>query len=231
MKSDDMAYYPEPELADMVPTQIPRIDVRSLSQEAYNHIKRLILTGVFKDGEKIPEEKIASILNVSRTPIREALRQLEQYGLVEIKPRSYAKVAGVTAEEARQIATVRAHLEELAVRLLVESPSRLKADALTSLAIQAVERIDKGNIAEAYLLDSAFHLELAKQTGNLPLHSILERLDAKNQLVRIRASLPVDRYRVYLMEHMEIVRLLTAGELDKILAILQNHITPKQIGS
>lgn len=231
MTSDDLSHHPAFDLSNLVPEQIPRIDVRSLSQEAYNHIKRLILSGVFKDGEKIPEERIANILNVSRTPIREALRQLEQYGLVEIKPRSYAKVAGVSAEEAGQIAIVRLALEGLAVKILAAKADLVNFDALKDLANQAIERLDAGNVAEANLLDSAFHLELARQSGNAVLYGILERLDAKNQLARVRANLSSERYRAYLQEHQELVRLLMAGEMEKLLAKLESHIAPKLLGS
>ena len=73
-----------------------------------------------KGGKRIPEEKVAQQFGVSRTPIREALRRLEEYGIIRVKPRSYAEVVGLSPKEARHISIVRAELETLSVRLLTE---------------------------------------------------------------------------------------------------------------
>lgn len=203
------------------------VDTRSLAREAYDQLKRLILSGVFKGGEKIPEEKIAGILKVSRTPIREALRQLEQYGLVEIKPRSYVRVASVTAREADEIAAVRIDLESFVIKTLLTHPDRIQLAPLRDIADRAVKQQEYGNVAEAYLLDSAFHLELARQGGNATLLGILERLDAKNQLVRLRAQMTIETYRKFLLEHHAIIGLLDAGDGRGLLALLATHITPR----
>ena len=60
------------------------IQRQSLSEQVYHYIKRLILSGEIRGGEKIPEEKVAQQFGVSRTPIREALKRLEEYGLIRI---------------------------------------------------------------------------------------------------------------------------------------------------
>ncbi|MDO8944225.1 MAG: GntR family transcriptional regulator, partial [Desulfobacterales bacterium] len=73
---------------------------QSLSEQVYHYIKRLILSGEIRGGEKIPEEKVAQRFGVSRTPIREALSRLEEYGLIQIKPRSYAEVVALEPHEA-----------------------------------------------------------------------------------------------------------------------------------
>ncbi len=211
-----------------IPGSALRFDQRSLSEEAYEHIKRLILSGVFKDGEKIPEEKIAQILNVSRTPIREALRQLEQYGLVVIKPRSYAKVASVTFREAEQVAHVRLELEKLAVRSIVKTVVKDDLDALARIARQAVAKFREGSLAETFMLDSAFHLELVRRSGNNILYDILERLDAKNQLVRVRsvAARPAEMVERLLREHQAWVTMLANGDEEGLMRAVEAHIIP-----
>ena len=70
-----------------------------------------------RGGERIPEKKVADLFKVSRTPVREAIRKLAEYGLVVIKPRSYAFVATLSPEEARDISWVRLYLEKLSMRL------------------------------------------------------------------------------------------------------------------
>jgi DNA-binding GntR family transcriptional regulator len=73
----------------MANTATYAIHRQSLSGQVYCYIKRLILSGEIRGGERIPEEKVAQQFGVSRTPIREALSRLEEYGLIQIKPRSY----------------------------------------------------------------------------------------------------------------------------------------------
>ena len=101
------------------PKQLPsmksfQLKQPSLSDQAYQYIKGLILSGEIKGGERIPEEKVGQSLGVSRTPIREALKKLSEYGLVHIKPRSYAVVINLEKEEAIQINEIRALLETYA---------------------------------------------------------------------------------------------------------------------
>lgn len=204
----------------------PRKDCRSLSQEAYFHIKRRILSGVFKDGEKIPEERIASLLKVSRTPIREALRRLAEDGLVEIKPRSYAKVASVTEAEAEQIVAIRVELEKLAARTLMPRADKRDIRALSSLVTKSVSRARAGRIGEAFEFDSAFHLEIIRRGGNVILLDIMQRLDAKNQLIRARsaAALPKEHFEECLSQHTAIVDSLASGDEDGLMRAVEAHI-------
>ena len=204
-------------------------DSRSLAQAAYDHIKKLILSGVFKDGEKIPEERIALILNMSRTPIREALRQLGQYGLVEIKPRSYAKVAGVTPREAGQIGHIRIELEKMAARSLIRNFHKKDLTVLGRIARSAVAKVRAGNVADAFELDSAFHLEMVKRSDNVILYDILERLDAKTQLNRIRTSnaRSLDATERFFHDHTDMVELLAAGDEPGLLRVIERHLGPE----
>ena len=102
-------------LKSLVPVGSP--DMLSISDQVYTHIKKLILAGTLRGGERIPEKKVADLFKVSRTPVREAIRKLAEYGLVVIKPRSYAFVATLSPDEARDISWVRLYLERLSVRL------------------------------------------------------------------------------------------------------------------
>ncbi len=201
------------------------LNANSLAQESFLQIKRMILSGFFRPGERISEEKVAAILHVSRTPIREALRQLEQNGLVVLKPRSYAKVAALTEDEAREIAVVRGTLESLVFRELLAN-GWLNTTRLTALTQSALDKLAVDNIGEAYLLDSAFHLELARQSGNNTLYGMLERLDAKIQLVRLWTGLSPEQYHDNLGMHFILLQLLESGDVEGASTFLGRHITP-----
>lgn len=197
----------------------------SLSEQVYTMLKRQILSGELAGGMKIPEEVLAEQFGVSRTPIREAIRRLNEYGLVTIKPRSYATVSIITPEEAKDIINVRVILEHLAVDYIDEEAyakhvkefSRHAADCQYSLGI--------GDKAAIYEQDSLFHLTMIRATNNTTLINISERLDPKVQQLRITQNLPEEELSYYLGQHAQIMSLLKNGEKEACKRLLHEHIT------
>jgi len=120
----------------MPETETYEIHRESLSEQVYYYIKRLILSGEIQGGQRIPEEKVAQQFGVSRTPIREALKRLEEYGLIQIKPRSYAVVVALEPHEAGQLAVIRSSLETLAVGLLTDCGTEEDFKRLDLLAME-----------------------------------------------------------------------------------------------
>jgi len=200
------------------------IQRQSLSEQVYHYIKRLILSGEIRGDEKIPEEKVAQQFGVSRTPIREALKRLEEYGLIRIKPRSYATVVALEPQEAEQIACIRAQLEILAVSLLTEHATEADFKELEALAAKCDELIGAGDVGSLFEKDSLLHLEIARRTGNRHLYEIVEKLDAKVQLLRLIIRLPLNKLKSYVGQHVEIIN--TMKIRDKALAetLMKKHI-------
>lgn len=200
------------------------IDRQSITDRVYQHIKQLILSGYLKGGEKVPEERVAQQLKVSRTPIREALRRLEKYGLIYIKPRSYAVVVELRPEEAIQVAMIRLVLEKLACELLCAVVTGEDIRVLRNLARDCSRLLREGAKAEEFELDSAFHLEIARRTGNAHLYEVIERLDAKVQLLRLRQRTPIERLTEYVDQHEELINLMEARDCNGLCKLLENHI-------
>jgi DNA-binding GntR family transcriptional regulator len=200
------------------------LDRRSITDRVYHHIKKMILSGHLKGGDKVPEEKVARQLKVSRTPIREAIRKLEQYGLIYIKPRSYAVVVELKKEEIFDISVIRFYLEKLVSRLLCEYATADDIAHLRAIALECSRLFRKGHQAEAFECDSRFHLEAARRTGNMHLYEILERLDAKVQLMRLRHGSASRELAVFMREHVRISSFLAKRDLNGINAILEHHI-------
>lgn len=196
----------------------------NLSDQVYHYIKRMILSGEIKGGEKIPEEKVGQFFGVSRTPMREALRRLQQYGLIHIKPRSYAVVASLEMEEVIQIAHIRAQLETLSVRLLTEEGSSSDFDYLGSLAEECDSLIADNDIAGAAEKDSKLHLEIAKRTKSVHLYEIFEKLDAKMQLAKLIIALPIDRLESSINQHANVILAMRNGYSDLAESLMKHHI-------
>jgi GntR family transcriptional regulator, rspAB operon transcriptional repressor len=197
---------------------------QSLSEQVYFYIKRLILSGEILGGERIPEEKVARQFGVSRTPIREALSRLEEYGLIQMKPRSYAMVVALEPREAGQLAVIRSQLETLAVSLLTDCGTDEDFRELDLLAQECNDLIAEGDIAAAFEKDSLLHLEIARRTGNRHLYEIYEKLDAKIQLLRLVLRLPLEKLQVYIKHHDEIIHSMKRRDKETAVALMKHHV-------
>lgn len=200
------------------------IQRQSLSDQAYTYIKRLILSGEIRGGERIPEEKVAQQFGISRTPIREALSRLEEYGLIQIKPRSYAEVVALKPHEASQLAVIRSQLETLTVNLLAECGTEEDFRELDLLAKECNALIAEGDIATTFEKDSLLHLEIARRTGNPHLYEICEKLDAKIQLLRLVLRIPLGKLKVYVKHHDGIIEAMKKRDKELAVTLMKHHI-------
>jgi GntR family transcriptional regulator, rspAB operon transcriptional repressor len=208
-------------MADKITYEIHR---QSLSEQVYCYIKRSILSGEILGGERIPEEKVAQQFGVSRTPIREALSRLEEYGLIKIKPRSYAVVVALEPREAGQLAVIRSQLETLAISLLTDCGTDEDFRELDLLAQECNALIAEGDIAATFEKDSLLHIEIARRTGNRHLYEIYEKLDAKVQLLRLVLRLPLEKLIVYVKHHDEIIRSMKRRDKESAVALMKHHV-------
>jgi DNA-binding GntR family transcriptional regulator len=205
-------------------TAMFEINRLSLSDQVYHYIKGLILSGEIRGGERIPEEKVAQRFGVSRTPVREALSRLEEYGLIKIKPRSYAEVVVLEPHEAEQLSVIRSQLEILAVNLLADCGTEDDFNDLDRLAKECNTLIAAGDIAATFEKDSQWHLEIAQRTGNRHLYEICEKLDAKIQLLRLVLKLPLEKLKIFVKHHDAIVAALKKRDKESAVNKMRHHI-------
>ncbi len=205
---------------------------QNLSDEIYNLLKNQILSGKLAGGEKIPEESLAKEFGVSRTPVREAVRRLGEYGLVEIKPRCYAEVSTISEKEAKDIARVRIDLECLAIDLITAQSLDENIKDLARHAAECQYALDINDRAQSFEQDSLFHIALVKASGNTTLFNVYERLGARIQQLRINQNLYADALSDYTVQHGQIMQLLREGKKKECKRLIYEHImhSPYQEG-
>lgn len=146
-----------------------RVSVPSIVDEVLRELRQLVLSGTFRPGERLIEERLTAQLGVSRPPLREALRILERDGLIRSLPRRGVIVESLNAADVREIYSLRSALERLAVELgvpvLDETRLTPLKEALEQIRI-AAKREDREGLVRANAL---FHLGLV----NLPDHKRL----------------------------------------------------------
>ena len=208
-----------------VPTERANSARMLLRDQAYAQLRDAILDGTLEPGEQLKDAELAEWLGLSRTPIREAVARLEEYGLVETKPNSYTRVAPLSARDARDAFTVYAALEALAASLAVP---RLTGDALETMRAANSDFADAlaaADVDAAVSADDRFHGVLVQAAANREIARSLQRLLPKiRRLERARFGSLAGRRSVE--QHERIIALCAAGEAERAAkAVRENWLT------
>ena len=195
----------------------------SLSETIYQHIVDMILSLQIKPGEKISEAKIAKEFNVSRTPIREALKKLAHDGIINIYPNRFARVASYTPDYIKQIGIVRLSLETMAVKLAIHNGSNSEFLNLRKYCEQCYKAASIGDTSSRIKMDCTFHFELCKISKNQQLIDFQREIYFKIEFIQacqnVTFQLPDDQHK----DHEDIVNNLLDRNEEKVTSILIKH--------
>ena len=195
-----------------------------LRDVVFNTLRRAILRGELKPGERLMEIQLANKLGVSRTPIREAIRKLELEGLVLMIPRKGAEVAEITEKNLRDVLEVRCALEELAVQLACDRIDRERVRELHAAAAHFRDILGSDDITQIAAADEAFHDVIFKATGNDRLIQLLNNLREQMYRYRIEYLKKKECYPQLLKEHATIMKAIEEHDKDKATRITGQHI-------
>ncbi len=197
----------------------------SLASLVQQEIERMIVSGEIRPGVKLTEAMLAERLGVSRGPIREAFRMLEEAGLVRQEKNRGVFVRDVPIEEAMEIYDLRAMMDAQVGRLLAGTirPEQLKE---MRAMVEAMERAVKTGQADDYhLLNLKFHDRLVEFTGNRKLAAIYRKLIKELSLFR-RMNLADDAIMpVSATEHRRIVKAIASGDSEAAADAMHEHVT------
>ena len=200
-------------------------ETRSLRDRAYDDIREAILTGALRPGERIKERDVAAQMGISTTPVKEALRRLEQDGLVVSQPRRGAVVGPLVLTEAAEILEIRAHLEALGARLAAE---KMTAERKRALAVELddLEAIYRSNDARELVAEAtnAFHRSIRDGAENVFLDRFLDTLAPFDRTIRIRSTLDPGEAGQDLQEHRAMLDAIVAGDGATAERVMFEHI-------
>jgi DNA-binding GntR family transcriptional regulator len=154
----------------------------TLADQALKEIRDAIRSGKLKPGERLVEMQLAEEMQISRFPIREALRYLEKEGLVETKPFKGTHVAQFTEKDMEELYSLRSSLEELAVRLLIENLDEKKIKKLETI-IQSMQKASQsGDLDQMISEDLRFHQTICELSGHRKLLEVWRTLESQLQV-------------------------------------------------
>ncbi|XCP83651.1 GntR family transcriptional regulator [Roseburia hominis] len=196
----------------------------SLRSQVFQTIRENILKGKYKQHDELREATLGKELGVSRTPVREALRQLELEGLVEIIPNKGAYVNGISKEDVRDIYVIRSMLEGLCVRWAAEHITEEQLEELDEIILLSQYHLDKGNAEQLTELDGKFHQILYEASKSRILKHVLSDFHKYVQLARNNSVKTEERARKSIEEHREILDAIRANKLEEAEKLANSHI-------
>jgi GntR family transcriptional regulator, rspAB operon transcriptional repressor len=195
-----------------------------LSERAYEHIRRAILSGDYPIGSIVSDGEIAASLGMSKTPVRQALRLLAQEGLLETGRRRQLVVRGVTPAFRQEVLEIREALERIAVEHAARDMPIEEIDYLRLSLIRQRRAAEAGNDADFIELDEEFHLTIARAAGLPTLARLLAQLRGFVRLMRLGTTREGAHLLRVLEEHEAIVDALERHDVDDALKVLTDHL-------
>ena len=202
---------------------------RSLRGRVFEKLREDILSGVYKDCDELREITIGEEMGVSRTPVREALRQLELEGLVLMIPRKGAEVAKISEKSLRDVLEVRRSLEELAIELACQRMTDEEIEQLGERQNDFKNAINKGNAMNIAETDEAFHDVIYLGTGNDKLVQILNNLREQMYRYRLEYIKDEDKRQILIVEHEHILAAIKAHNIAEAKNAAREHIDNQEI--
>jgi len=194
--------------------KVPKLKLDSyqpLRDVTFETLRKAIISGDIKPGERLMEVSLAEQMGVSRTPVREAIRRLEAEGLVTMVPRKGTHVSELSSKDIIDVLEVRGALDKLATSLAAKRVQPQQIRALESIHRQFISCVEKGNMEGAIRKDIEFHDAIYAASGNSRLIGVLSSL--KEHVYRFRVIYLRD---LNIAEHVE-------QEHQQILDALKEH--------
>jgi GntR family transcriptional regulator, rspAB operon transcriptional repressor len=199
-------------------------DSETIRKKVYTYLREQILSGRIAPDQRLIETKIAQEIGTSRTPVREALHNLEIEGLIQAIPRIGYRVKGISEQEVEEICEIRSIIEGLAARWAMEKASARAVKELKKNITLTTAKIAKGEIRAFIDLDAQFHEIIARCSGSTRLLELSHTLRGHMLRYRIQSIFSEDTVLQALKGHQRILKAIEKGDAAEISLAIQNHL-------
>lgn len=196
----------------------------SLRGKVFNQLQNDIINGKYQPGDSLIETRLSDELGVSRTPVREAIRQLELEGLVQAVPNKGAIVKGISSKDIQDIYTIRMLIEGLAARWATEKITPGELEELKEVVELEEFYTSKNDFDHLLKSDSRFHEIIFKASKSKPLMHTLSTFHHYVQKARNTSMSSPGRAKVVLEEHKAILQAIISGDPGKAEKLTTEHV-------
>lgn len=209
----------------MLEGKVPEYDEGvSLRESVCSILREAILTGELEAGARLMEIPLAERLGVSRTPVREAIRILEDEGLVLIVPKCGARVASYTEKEVTDALDVRIHIESMSAKLAAMYITSEQTEILREINREMEDAVKEKEITAISEADNRLHNAICCSANNRVLLLIMKLLEEQVIRYRVEYIKSIDDYRELIDEHEELIKALESRDSDRAAEIVEHHI-------
>lgn len=199
-------------------------DKYSLRGRVFNRIREDILNGKYKEHEELKEVAIGEELGVSRTPVREAFRQLELEGLIQIIPNKGAYVTGITTKDVRDIYMIRSYLEGLCARWATDEITEDQMAEMEETIFLSEFHASKGHYEQMAEIDNRFHEILYESCNSKMLEHLLKDFHQYVLRVRKKTLSNSERGNQSNLEHRMIMEAIKAKDAERAEQLANQHM-------
>jgi DNA-binding GntR family transcriptional regulator len=200
------------------------LDRTTLRERALEALRSAITSGRYRPGDHLGEVDLATHLGISRGTVREALRHLQQEGLVTAGNRGMLRVNTISPEEVRELFRVRAALESLAVTEIIRSVEVSRAVRALRDALSRLEGVD-GDFAAKLEADLSFHLLLCTLSGNSMLVEAWRYLEGRIRVTIMNYESDEKPRMMARDRHLPVVEAIERGNVSAAVRVVEEHMT------
>lgn len=197
---------------------------KTIREVVYESLRKVIISGIINAGERIVEKEYAEKLNISRTPIREALKRLEMENLVEYLPRIGAVVKRISVEDVLEVYKIRHNLEVLATASAMDNITKEEIKEIEELLDLTEQKNMEGDVEEVIRLSAEFNLMIYKASRMKKLAGMITRIDEYLQRFRDISISENERREKALKEHGNILKAIKEKNKEIIDEFIKKHL-------
>lgn len=197
---------------------------KSLTEMVADEVRTRIIDGRIGLGAGLSENGLAAELGISKTPVREALLQLKQEGLVQVQPQRGTYVFRLEAEQVTQISELRDVLEIAAVKAALARNPGLLAERMGEIYAEMRDAYEADDRVAYRKLDSAYHETMVELCGNDYIRNAYRQISFCIAALRSRLSNEAQLNKLSIADHREILRLVKAHDMQALKKLLRSHI-------
>jgi len=210
-------------MADIL--SIPR---RVLHQEVALRLRQRIVEGHLAPGAKLNERELSELLQVSRTPLREAIKMLAAEGLVALLPNRGAVVVQLSEQDVADAFEVIAGLEGQAGELAAQRIGVAQLAEIRALHYEMLAAFTRRDLATYYRLNALIHTHINAAAGNRVLTQTWANLNARLQALRFRSNFDEAKWQRAMQEHDRMIELLADRDAAGLRALMTAHLLHKR---
>lgn len=211
-------------MSDRTILRIKLDSFRPLGEMVYESLRDAIVNQVLKPGERLMETELADEMGVSRTPVREAIRKLEQEGYVVLIPRKGAYVSGLSIKDINEVFEIRGALEALAAGLAASRATKEEIEEMELSLAQEASHWETSDLLKTIDVDTRFHELIFKASRNSRVLSMIKELRDQVQRFRTTTLAVPGRMKFALDEHRRIVEAIASRNVQLAQKAAREHI-------